>query len=351
MSEEYTQDDKVLDLFGWGNKVKEGRIGIEIECEGNIAAYTRPSSLWNQIADLSLRGGAEYVLSSPIEVRDIDAALEEWSQLTKKCKFVPSIRCSNHFHFNQRGIRIRQLYSFLVFYYLVENILVKANGKSREGNIFCLRLKDAEVLLKAMLSGIRDATFFGPVSSDDFRYSALNLAALRKYGSIEFRFLKGYVNPTEIGFWVKQLWKAFDNCLDKTPQEVYNLYQKNNNMDFMLNFFDKRFVEYLLTHCKGDSWNELINENSVYIRELVRRLTDNEKSKLFYPPVIANENEDLPVDEGLIEALKAQNTPKKKKPKGWITRAPSIEQFIQWNTAPPSFEIMGTDSSTNNGTT
>lgn len=290
---------------------KLGTIGLELECEGKVTVkFGKPSKYWNIIPDASLHEGTEYVLIEPINDTEIDPALDEWKSLTKNCKFVQSIRTSNHVHFNCFFRTMEQMYAFLCFYWFVENILVKANGKSREGNLFCLRIKDAETMFSAVIHGIRTGQHLIPVATDEYRYAACNLAALRKYGSVELRFMKGYVNPSEISFWVKELYRGFNKAISMKPHEILELYRKNTNSKFLSTFFSDPFIEYLISHCKGD-WASLINENFPFVNELVNKL---KITQLYERPLITH-SEDLDPDPEVIEELKRQRMRFKISPK------------------------------------
>jgi len=91
-------------------------------------------------------------------------------------------------------------------YYLLEGVLVKYCGEHREGNRFCLRLQDSDgcydVIRDLFSRGICNLRLH---SQESLRYAALNLAAITKYGSLEFRSMRGTLDKNVILPWVNAL--------------------------------------------------------------------------------------------------------------------------------------------------
>src|SRR5690606_25615934 len=144
-------DTKLRD-HGWGNS--KGDIGLEIEVEGSLKAiadvHAQPK-YWTSKQEGSLRGGVEYVLYSPVPMKELPDALDEIGKVFEQCpKIVRSIRCSTHMHVNVSDLTIQQIYNVIGYYYLIEDILVNTQGPVRKGNLFCLRMSDAEFLAEAL---------------------------------------------------------------------------------------------------------------------------------------------------------------------------------------------------------
>lgn len=196
-----------------GNKATKGDIGIEIEMEGkNLPLQNIPP--WEYHIDNSLRappGGtcAEYVLSKPIAFDAVPDALNTlWAAFkANKTRFVDSNRTSVHIHLNCQQFFLNRLTSFLALYFIIEEGLTEWCGEYRVGNLFCLRAKDASAItsyIKAFIQADGNA----PIQ-EFLHYSAMNANALKKYGSLEVRTLRGTSDPTVILDWVEVLERLY----------------------------------------------------------------------------------------------------------------------------------------------
>lgn len=211
----------------FGHKAVKGEVGIEIEMEGHQFPLN-VGTLWKGVPDGSLRGdeNIEYVLNKPVARDKVEDAL---SILKKKLKANGTIvdnkspRTSVHVHINVQELTFTQVVNFAVLYMIMEELMVKFCGPHREGNLFCLRVKDAEGLLNILENAIvRDA--WNDVGGNIVRYASLNLGALSKYGSLEFRAMRGSDDPELILTWVNMLLHIKDMAMqyDKASDIVSN---------------------------------------------------------------------------------------------------------------------------------
>ena len=146
-----------------------------------------------------------------------------------KSKLMPSDRCGVHVHINMQQMTKKQVLNFAILYYILEDVLINYCGNDREGNLFCLRAKDAEFIIKMLqvfAQRINSAGHFGRLIYPEYKYSALNFSALPKFGSLEFRSLKTPANVTKIEEWIKILLCVKDASLtfDNPPDicEVFS---------------------------------------------------------------------------------------------------------------------------------
>ena len=197
--------------------------GIELEMEGNILPKVIPGPEWRVEHDGSLRGedNAEYVLRKPLSYED---SLKAFSKLVYYIDLVgedpdPSRRTSTHVHVDCRGLHMEQLISFIVLFLTFEEFLVDWCGEERKGNLFSLQTKDAEGFYVALSSFLTTGT--PQYLSDNIRYSSINLAALGKYGSVEFRSLRGTLDKKVLGTWLSVLDRLRNLAeVYKNPLEV-----------------------------------------------------------------------------------------------------------------------------------
>jgi hypothetical protein len=218
-------DKTIRTVFALGGAPK-GEVGIEIEVEGtrlpgmfvdqttgNIAAQMRYH--WRTENDGSLRNlrpgdlSAEYVLREPVDRSALDKVLDYFTKKWEEAGATSynSYRTSVHVHINVSDWTVRRVYSFLTAYFILEELLTEfADGgtKSRVANRFCLRLKDAEFISNQLQDALK-RNMRGRFSEGNLKYGAVNIAALSKYGSLEFRALRGTTDTGLIKTWTKLL--------------------------------------------------------------------------------------------------------------------------------------------------
>lgn len=225
----------------FGNSVPRGEIGLEIEVEGKQLPGVMnrngeiPHALdktWTLHTDGSLRNlndgdqAIEYVLSKPLGRGDFVAALAQFEDKWKAAEATSynSYRTSVHVHLNVADWSWRTVWSFLTTYFILEEALVSfADGgtKTRIGNKFCLRATDSDYIITT-LAGIGRREFKDPGMSDrDLKYGAVNIAALMRYGSLEFRSLRGTVDTDLIQTWTNILLAVKDYASKyDTPTDI-----------------------------------------------------------------------------------------------------------------------------------
>lgn len=228
---------KLFQLLG-KNKPIAGLLGIEIEAEGKDMREVI-TKYWRSENDGSLRGHypetkAEFVLHKPIELNEVVPALEELTKALKGATFDFSFRTSVHVHVNVQDLTHAQIMNMVYTYLLIEEPLMTYCGKSRKANRFCLRAADAEGLLTTINKMIREGEGSHYLADDNIRYSAINLAALNKYGSIEFRGMRGNMDIEVISTWATALTnlKAFA-AAQESPVEIQKLMEKVGTKAFL----------------------------------------------------------------------------------------------------------------------
>ena len=210
---------------------KKGDIGIEVEVEGENLSIV-DQGYWRTEADGSLRGrypgqSAEYVLAEPVLVSKVKPALKQLIKAQAAAKLNFSFRTSVHVHVNVQELSHIQLINIIYTYLLLEEPLINFCGRERKGNRFCLRLQDAEGFMEYFKFLIQNRLKdFHMLNENSMRYSAINLAALRKYGSLEFRAMRGNLELKTLTDWVSALVQIKNYaCQDKaTPATIYQTF-------------------------------------------------------------------------------------------------------------------------------
>jgi len=196
---------KIKDIF-FGGKDILGEVGIEIEMEGENFIM-EDLDFWYSRDDGSLRGNPEgkreYVLIRPCKREGVNERLNSLEADLKEfgAKVAPSYRTGVHVHINIRGLSYNELWAFIFTYLMFEEALMKFCGDSREGNLFCLRNKDAEGLMIFIEKAIENKDL-SLLYTNNIRYSSMNLKAIKEYGSLEFRGLPFLGDFNNISQWI-----------------------------------------------------------------------------------------------------------------------------------------------------
>lgn len=277
------------------SRSRKGEIGIEIECEGRDLPIDIQSKYWAVVADGSLRnGGLEYILRNPIMRKDVSTTLREWRDATTGVVFDFTSRTSVHVHVNIGNYTIREVMNVFTAFWLLENVLVGLNGKTREGNLFCLRVKDAESLPIDLVESLEKGKPLN-VCTDHYRYAALNPAAITKYGSAEFRFIKGTADIERIEFWVGALYQLVTTAKNfKNPEDVLALYD-NNITRFLTTFLPQNVVDEIV-RTYPTTYIDMLGENYSHVLNLAKAVQNMADRVEFKRPYIYTENEDIDED-------------------------------------------------------
>lgn len=226
--------DTLNSLWRYDNRA-EGELGLELEME-----FTRQVTLneidpkWRTVRDGSLRGSArEFIFSSPLNRKEAFEALEYLDNfLGDNLKYVrsDSPRTSTHIHLNCREFTQNQILTLMSLWYIIEESLSLTLPKHRQGNLHALRVVDAERVVTTIAAHIENfaktPVYRQPLAlafNEGERYAALNLAALPKFGSLEFRIFEGVEKPTEARKYIELLLEMYDLVKEGTfsnPREV-----------------------------------------------------------------------------------------------------------------------------------
>lgn len=219
-----------------GKTPVKGTVGIEIEIEGNKLPHENMTPApWVYHNDQSLRGEdtGEYVLGKPIEFDKVNKALSTlWGTFNKMgSRLDDSNRTSVHIHLNVQPFFLNRLTSFMALYFTVEEVLTEWCGEHRVGNLFCLRAKDAPAIISQIRRFIR-MNMEAPLK-EHLHYSAMNANAIMKFGSLEFRTLRGVSDPNIIEEWIGILKRLYDLSADyKDPRDICGLFSGVGPLDF-----------------------------------------------------------------------------------------------------------------------
>jgi len=237
------RDTLIIDLYQVPHQASPREIGIEVEMEGSLLP-TRVS-YWNVGGDGSLRGeSVEYALKLPCMRRLVKSRVDVLYNSFGKIS--PSERCGTHIHVNCQQLTSRQVFSFICLYFFFEGLLTKWCGEDREGNLFCLRAEDAEGIIVSLIEDKMNRGYPHKACRHYLKYGAINIAALMKFGSLEFRALRTPTSNERILKWVKMLLSLKDLSKDEANVE-----------ECMMNF-SVHGAKSLVQKVFGDNASELV---------------------------------------------------------------------------------------------
>lgn len=203
----------------------EGMYGIEIEAEGKNLPLDLNRDYWRVERDGSLQAGQEaleYVSKTPTSLEGIRKHLDilQAAYNLNRTRVLDSDTSGVHIHLNVQDYTPRQLFTLATLYFILEELLLKYCGESREGNHFCLRAKDAEYLVHSYCEAAESKNL-GNLKNEILRYASFNTCSLFKYGSVEFRAMRGTGNLNAIYEWVEIIDRVRTAALDfPDPAEV-----------------------------------------------------------------------------------------------------------------------------------
>lgn len=234
-------------LIAFKGGKQKGLIGLEIEVEGK-ALFTAPFKYWVCHNDGSLRETdghppQEYVLKEPLSYDEVTNALRYLEGKLKEAgsSVVLSNRTSVHVHINCQDMTLKELYCYVLFYLIFEEVLVDWAGPERAGNLFCLRAKDSQYYIEMLESVLKKGSFKD--WREDVRYAACNVASIPKFGSLEFRALRGTVDINLIQTWIKILLVLKDKAAEyESPIDIVEDFNQLGPLPFFRQTFAREEV-------------------------------------------------------------------------------------------------------------
>lgn len=244
--------------------------GLEIEVEGSSLPSTLPATYWRVEKDSSLKTAEawEYVTPKPFDLKTIRKALDvlDSAYQLNLSNVHDSVRAGVHVHLNVQKWNIKQLMTYAVSYYLLEDILLRFCGENREGNLFCLRTRDAEFVLFKLLEVLKTRNL-KPLNSDIIRYASLNYLSLFKYGTIEFRGMRGTRDLDLIYKWVgivNELRCAVNEFTD--PLDVINSMSGDGELSLIKRLLPTFADELIAIY--GPTFDKSIRDNARRVQML-----------------------------------------------------------------------------------
>lgn len=212
-------------------KNQDKAFGVEIEAEPreagqNIFDRDYPRNYWDAKADGSLRNGGIEFASTIVTPDIVGPVFQEMREFIKwDLLSSTSPRTSVHVHLNFNTRPYLEVITFYALYVLIEDIITRYCGHSREGNIFAIESSKGMFLHNKIIHMITDQTVRG--IDNNLRYSNINLASLGRFGTVEMRSMRGLTNPDEIIEWTEILQQLKNFIRGKTPKDLDTIFRRN----------------------------------------------------------------------------------------------------------------------------
>ena len=198
-------DQTIGEIFDY-EEPTEQLFGVEVEVEGAGVSSVSLEG-WTTTRDSSLRGeSAEFVFRRPSNIAATNLLVSALYAgfRTNQVRLNDTMRAGMHLHIDTRLWTVKQVATFLTAYWLIEDVLIKNfAGEDRFGNAFCLPLSTSDDVLWTFIDLVRGRNL-GIVRDmeDSIKYSAMNIATLGKYGSIESRSLRSPMQDAPMLRWI-----------------------------------------------------------------------------------------------------------------------------------------------------
>ncbi len=235
-------------------------VGVELEFSSMPGARV---SYWSWHSDGSVRGSApgELVLRTPTPPLFFDEAVNEYrDKIMDKVSVNDS--CGMHVHVDVCDLTMEELRGVLLFYSVLERTIYKYCGSDRDNNNFCVPLW--ECWNKVDLFGR------GLAVENRLRYCGLNLAAIRKFGSIEFRMHPGVVSADKIARWVGLCARIKEYGRTCTVESLYNLLQGASAYSFLYSTLDSSACILVPYVTKEDLMGGIMDGKEIYYSDTLR---------------------------------------------------------------------------------
>ncbi len=237
---------KVGDLFG-----------VEIECEGvNVSFDGDPDNIlkggWVPVRDGSLRDhhgeACEWIFKSPAKYpKAVDKVNKLFDYFNHRAaEIICSNRTSVHVHYNMSDKNAYQVVNTFLLFTVLEDLLDRYCGEDRNGNLFCLSSRHAEQQVKTFEASCFQWYNFADFKND-LRYCSLNLAALNKFGTVEFRGMRGLDNKEDLIQWLSIIneFCEFTCYKMRSPVSIIENISRKTPLGFLEDIFSGENVKAL----------------------------------------------------------------------------------------------------------
>lgn len=216
-------------LLGFSSAESYGDFGLELETEYRLnsldVVMRRIPPGWAAKGDGSLRhNGLEYTTIGACRRDTKDLSLRALVGMLKEHTTVieDSPRASFHVHVNVLDMTPMQVVVAATSFWLLEEALLEMCGPYRRGNLHCLSLREAPTLVKDLAADANNNQMFQTFRQESHKYANLNMACVRRYGTLEVRCMDGALDVDRQILWTNLLYDIIHTAPKnfKNPKEL-----------------------------------------------------------------------------------------------------------------------------------
>jgi hypothetical protein len=188
--------------------LKDCKTGVELEFEGCVISEADAVAMshagWAGKPDGSLReGGYEWIIRYPLANNALRDTVYFALDLAKKRNYQVSVRTGLHTHVNVMDMMFEQYKMLLLIYAFIEPAIYHYASNDRDENVHCLPWFATSDGLMTVSDVYNSPEEYVRRALDNVeRYGGLNIAATRRFGSVEWRHMKATLEPIKIMDWV-----------------------------------------------------------------------------------------------------------------------------------------------------
>lgn len=298
-----------------GLRPKNGDVGIEIEVEykNGSPMFLDNIGCWRSTEDGSLKYGVEYVTRNPIKVTaEKFNKIKELTDTLAKYETQITSRCSVHVHRNISSFTPIQIWNTILAYWLLEQPLLAYCGTHRRANLFCLGVREASGVLAYCYKDLNDSSVPFMTFRDEaqYKYGGQNLNAIPRLGSIEYRGMRGTLDPELIDLWSTGMYELGERAKKfKDPAELMDFFLDSEKDQFLQRLLPNELIQEIV---KVPSYDGVIKENAMILCDLAYYHDDWQAWEDKIKPVKKRSNEqklgDIYSDVSLTNALNILTT-------------------------------------------
>ena len=223
-------------------------IGIEVEVEKVPKIAYINDHIWNIKEDGSLRNSGLEFVSTPLCGNQIKVALQTLFTETIPIDADFSERTSIHIHINMRDSLCNELINLVLLYIVFERLFYKFAGPERYENIFCVPVQETKLPI-----AVANYLIYQDINiliREWQKYSGLNLAPLRNFGTVEYRHMKGHRDPIYLLKWINLIFRLHKYAKKNSFLNLFNYIKTLNSTSLYEEFIKVVFrdeADYLLS--------------------------------------------------------------------------------------------------------
>ena len=207
--------------------------------------------------------------TEPLKYQEVSPYLKRLLKYVHKNNCGTNDSCGLHIHASHPQFFNAKYIQKLVFFWIsIEDVIMSTQPKGRFNNYYCKR---------TLFQYINDYGRIIPEEKEELiremrgkdRYSALNLAALEKHGTIEVRLHEGTLDEEKVVNWAIFMKSIFDHVMDHyNPITTRMLFNQDIDEDKINKVFEvlrlpENVVEFYKNRIKKFGWKRLKKQTEI----------------------------------------------------------------------------------------